>query len=150
AERQLESARTFTLTALTSLTTVRDVETGAHVLRVQRYTELLCKALARNPRFNRFLTPKTVALIAELVPIHDIGTVGIPDHVLRKPGRLTPEEFEIMKTHAEQGLKVIQSATFQSHIQDATALKLACEIVYTHHEHWDGTGYPQGLLEENI
>ena len=150
ADRQLESARIFMLTALTAMTTIRDVETGAHVLRVQSYTELLCKAIARHPRFRRFLTSKTIALIVKLAPIHDIGKVAIPDHVLRKPGRLTPEEFEIMKTHTEQGLKVIQTASFQSHIQDATTMKLAGEIVHTHHERWDGTGYPQGLRGDNI
>jgi adenylate cyclase len=150
ADRQLEATRKFILTALTSLTTIRDVETGAHGLRVQRYTELLCKAIRGNPRFHRYLTAKRIALIVQLAPIHDIGKVGIPDHVLRKSGRLTPKELEIMKTHADQGLKVIQSASFQSQIQDATTLKLACEIVHTHHERWDGTGYPQGLRGDNI
>ncbi|MBZ5562878.1 MAG: CHASE2 domain-containing protein [Acidobacteriia bacterium] len=150
ADRQLETARKFILAALSSLTTIRDVETGTHLLRVQRYTEVLCKAIARNPRFHRFLTSKTIALIVQLVQIHDIGKVGIPDHILRKPGRLTPEEFEIMKTHTGQGLRVIQSASVRSQIQDETTLNLACEIVHSHHERWDGTGYPLRLSGDNI
>ena len=150
ADRQLETTRKFVLAALSSLTTIRDVETGAHLLRVQRYTEVLCKAIARNPRFHRFLTSKTIALIVQLVQIHDIGKVGIPDHILRKPGLLTPEEFEIMKTHTGQGLRVIQSASVRSQIQDETTLNLACEIVHSHHERWDGTGYPLRLSGDNI
>jgi CHASE2 domain-containing sensor protein len=150
AEQQLEATRRYVLSALTAMTSIHDVETGAHIMRVQRYTELLSKAVARKPRFHRYLTAKTIALIAELAPIHDIGKVGIPDRVLRKPGRLTPEELEIMKSHTVLGLKVIQSANFQSQIQDAAAMKLAADIVYTHHEHWDGTGYPQRLRGDNI
>jgi cyclic di-GMP phosphodiesterase len=150
ADQQLEITMKFILSALTTLTSIRDVETGAHILRVQRYTEVLCQAVARKPRFRRHLTPKTIALITELSPIHDIGKVGIPDQILRKPGRLTPEELEIMKTHTTQGVKVIQSAGLQSQILDAATLKLACEIVHTHHEKWDGTGYPQGLRGDNI
>lgn len=150
ADQQNEITRRFILSLLTSLTSIRDVETGGHILRVQRYTEVLCKAIAHKPRFRRYLTPKTIALITELAPIHDIGKVGIPDHVLRKPGRLTPEELAIMKTHTTQGVKVIQNAVSQSQILDPATLQLACEVVHTHHEHWDGTGYPQGLRGDNI
>ena len=149
-EKQLSITRKFILNALTSLTVIRDVETGGHVVRVQRYSKLLCNALASHPNFRHFLTPKTIQLIYELVPIHDIGKVSVPDHILRKPGRLTPEEFEIIKTHVSRAKEAFYEAVRSSGIKDEMTLRLASDIVLTHHEHWDGTGYPEGLSRENI
>ena len=136
--------------ALTSLTGIRDVETGAHVVRVQRYAKLLCDALASDPKYRQFLKPKTIQLICELIPIHDIGKVSIPDHILRKPGRLAPEEFEIIKTHVTSAKKAFIEAVRTSGIKDEMTLRLASDIILTHHERWDGTGYPEGLSGENI
>jgi putative two-component system response regulator len=149
-EKQLSITRKFILNALTSLTGIRDVETGAHVVRVQRYAKLLCDALASRPQYRQFLTPKTIQLLFELIPIHDIGKVSIPDHILRKPGRLVPEEFEIIKTHVTTAKKAFFEAVRSSGIKDEMTLRLASDIIFTHHERWDGTGYPEGLSGENI
>jgi adenylate cyclase len=149
-EKQLGITRKFILMALTSLTGIRDVETGAHVVRVQRYSKLLCDALASNPHYHQFLTPKAIQLIYELIPIHDIGKVSVPDNILRKPGRLAPEEFEIIKTHVTSAKKAFIEAVRTSGIKDEMTLRLASDIILTHHERWDGTGYPEGLSGENI
>lgn len=150
AERQLEMTRRFILSALTSLSSIRDVETGAHVRRVQRYTKLLCDAMVRKRRFRRALSRGTIQMIYELVPIHDIGKVAIPDHILRKPGRLDDEEFEIMKTHTTHGYQVFVDAAQESGLKDDAALRLAGDIILAHHERWDGTGYPRGLRAYDI
>jgi putative two-component system response regulator len=135
---------------LTSLTEIHDVETSAHMGRARRYSKLLCDALAAHPQFRQFLTPKTIQLIWELVPIHDVGKISVPDRILRKPGRLTPEEFEIIKTHVTGARKVFFEAVRSSDIKDEMTLRLASDIILAHHERWDGTGYPEGLSGENI
>lgn len=149
-ERQLNATRKFILKALTSLTNIHDVETGAHVVRVQRYSKLLCEALASHRKFRQFLTPKTIQLFYEIIPIHDIGKVSIPDSILRKPGRLTPEEYEVAKTHVTKVKEAFYDAALESGIQDEKTLRLASDIIVTHHERWDGSGYPEGLRGEEI
>jgi adenylate cyclase len=149
-EKQLGITRRFILNALTSLTNIHDVETGAHVVRVQRYAKRLCEALAPDPQYRRILKPKTIQLIYELIPIHDIGKVSIPDSILRKPARLTPEEFEIIKTHVSNLKKVFFDAVESSGLKDETTLNLASDIILTHHERWDGSGYPEGLRGDRI
>jgi response regulator RpfG family c-di-GMP phosphodiesterase len=126
------------------------VETGAHVVRVQRYAKCLCETLATDQQYRRILKPKTIQLIYEVIPIHDIGKVSIPDSILRKPGPLTPEEFKVIKTHVTNLQKVFFDAVQFSGIKDETTLRLASEIILTHHERWDGSGYPEGLRGEEI
>ncbi len=88
--------------------------------------------------------------MASLAPLHDIGKVGVPDAILNKPSRLTPEELAEMRRHPEYGRKVIEKAEHQAGVKDDVILSLAKELVYTHHEKWDGTGYPEGLRGEEI
>jgi adenylate cyclase len=149
-EQRLDVTRRFILNALTSLTNIHDVETGAHVVRVQRYAKRLCEALAKDRQYRRILTPKVIQLIYELIPIHDIGKVSVPDSILRKPERLTPEEFEIIKTHVSNLKKVFFDAVQSSGLKDEMTLKLASDIILTHHERWNGSGYPEGLSGERI
>ena len=144
------NTRQFILNALTSLTSIHDVDTGAHVLRVQHHSKLLCNALASDPQYHQFLTPKTIQVIYELIPIHDIGKISVPDHILRKNGSLTPEEFEIIKTHVTIPKKALFEAIRSSGIKDETSLRIARDIILTHHERWNGSGYPGGLSGENI
>ena len=130
---------------LLSLTGIRDAETGRHSRRTQRYARVLAEELSRHPLFRDYLTPDRIELVASLAPLHDIGKVGVPDAVLNKPGHLTPEERAEMCRHPEYGRDVILKAEREAGIHDDLTLSVAKDIVYTHHEKWDGTGYPQGL-----
>jgi putative two-component system response regulator len=96
------------------------------------------------------LTPEFIELLASLAPLHDIGKVGVPDHVLNKPGPLAPDELAEMRRHPELGRQVILKAEARVGVRDDTTLAMAKDIVYTHHERWDGTGYPQGLRGTDI
>jgi adenylate cyclase len=136
--------------SLLSLTEVRDAETGKHSRRTQAYTRVLAQQLSRHPNFRDYLTPDRVDLLARLAPLHDIGKVGVPDHILHKPGALTPEELVEMRKHPGYGRDVIVHAEDHAGVHDDVILTLAKDIVYTHHEKWDGTGYPQGLTGSNI
>ena len=135
---------------LLSLTETRDAETGRHSRRTQRYSRLLAGQLSTHPAYRDYLTPERIDLMSSLAPLHDIGKVGIPDHILNKPGKLTPEELEEMRKHRVLGRDVILKAEQQSGIRDDVTLAMAKDIVYTHHERWDGTGYPQGLRGTDI
>jgi CHASE2 domain-containing sensor protein len=130
---------------LLSLTEVRDIETGRHSRRTQAYARVLATQLARHPDFSEYLTPERIELLASLAPLHDIGKVGVPDRLLNKAGMLTAEETIEMRKHPVHGRDVIVHAERDAGSSDDTILAMAKEIVYTHHEKWDGTGYPQGL-----
>lgn len=144
------AARALMIQALLSLTEVRDAETGKHSRRTQQYTKLLAEALSTHPRFAHYLTPERIDLLSSLAPLHDIGKVGVPDSILNKPGALTPEEFAEMRRHTVYGRDVIINAEHKVAVKDDVILTLAKEIVYTHHERWDGKGYPEGMHGEDI
>jgi adenylate cyclase len=131
--------------SLLSLTEVRDIETGRHSRRTQEYARILAEQLARDPRFHDYLTPARIALLSSLAPLHDIGKVGVPDRLLNKRGALTPEETVEMRKHPAHGRDVIVHAERDVGTSDDVILAMAKDIVYTHHEKWDGTGYPEGL-----
>jgi adenylate cyclase len=150
SSRQLRTAREMILHALTSLTETRDFETGAHLVRCSRYARALGEALAAHPKFRSFLTPETIDLIARLAPIHDIGKVGVADRTLRKPGPLSDDERTEMARHPIYGRDVITRTEERVGVRDDFLLRLAKEIVYCHHERWDGSGYPQGLRGDAI
>ncbi|MEQ1528042.1 MAG: HD domain-containing phosphohydrolase, partial [Methylococcales bacterium] len=137
--------------ALASLAEARDNETGNHIRRTQGYVNVLAEDLAKLAKYSAILTPKTIATITKAAPLHDIGKVGIPDHVLHKPGKLTPEEWIIMKTHAKIGADAIWHAVqFEQDLEGVEFLYAAMEIAGNHHEKWDGSGYPNGLIGEQI
>jgi CHASE2 domain-containing sensor protein len=138
-------AQRLMVQALLSLTEARDAETGRHSRRTQRYTRLLAERLSVNPQFHFYLTPERIELLSSLAPLHDIGKVGLPDRVLNKPGGLTSDEFAEIKKHPGYGREVIVKAERQVGTHDDVILEMAKEIVYTHHERWDGTGYPERL-----
>lgn len=150
------------LTALAMLAEKRDNETGNHLHRTQAYVEALMLRLTDNPRFRDHLKAYQRALIVKATPLHDIGKVGIPDQILLKPGRLTVEEFEVMKTHARIGADAIEDAIVRVLGEDLDLfrsmrtespldfLDMARQIALSHHERWDGTGYPQGLKGDAI
>ncbi|MDQ5904983.1 MAG: Two-component system response regulator [Pseudomonadota bacterium] len=135
--------------ALARLAETRDPETGNHLLRTQGYVHTLALALREHRRFSGFLTDKNIELLAKSAPLHDIGKVGIPDHVLLKPDKLTPEEWEMMKTHSAIGATAIERAERDSP-RPVEFFTLAKEIAHWHHEKWDGSGYPDGLAGDAI
>src|SRR5262249_32139801 len=103
-----------------------------------------------HPRFHEYLTRERIELLSSLAPLHDIGKVGVPDRILNKPGALTEEELVEMRRHPVYGREAILKAEQRAGVQDDAARAMAKDIVYTHHERWDGTGYPEGLRAENI
>lgn len=135
--------------ALAYLAETRDPETGNHILRTQAYVQRLAQRLQAQPGFAATLSDQYIQLLTRSAPLHDIGKVGIPDHILRKPGKLTPSEWEIMQTHARLGSDAIEKAECDMAMPLAF-LSLAKEIAHWHHEKWDGSGYPDGLVGEAI
>lgn len=146
--KQLENARQVTIESMASVAETRDPETGAHIKRTQHYVKAIAEELKRSGEYPQLLTNEYIELLFLSAPLHDIGKVGVPDHILLKPGRLTPEEFELMKQHAEFGRKIIFSTA--QRIEGENFLVIAGEIAATHHERWDGTGYPLGLKGQDI
>lgn len=147
--RDVHRVRDVTIQALASLAETRDNETGNHIRRTQHYVLALALHLRTDPRFAARLDEETVELLFKSAPLHDIGKVGIPDAILLKPGKLTADEFQVMKTHAQLGHDALFGAD-ESGSNDIAFLCLAREIALNHHERWDGTGYPQGLAGEAI
>ena len=148
--RRREQAQRLIVQTLTSLTETRDVETGRHARRTQEYTRLLASTVAARGTYRHYLTAHRIELIATLAPLHDIGKVGISDAVLHKPGQLTASEYAEMKQHTSLGHDTLLKAETLAGVHDDEVLGLAKDIVFTHHERWDGRGYPQGLRGDAI
>ncbi len=148
AERLLSlETRELTIFAMAKLAESRDSETGAHLERVRNYTRLLAQDLCGRPQYPE-VNGEYVRTMYLTSPLHDIGKVAIPDCVLLKPGRLSDREFEIMKTHTTRGADTLEAALRQH--PEAAFLQMACQIALTHHERFDGTGYPHGLKGYDI
>lgn len=146
---EIAAVQDATILAMTSLAQTRDTETGNHIRRTQHYVQALSKQLQSHPRFSDHLTDSAIDLLFKSAPLHDIGKIGIPDRILLKPGRFTPAEMEIMKTHTTLGREAIEYAENQLGCK-LDFLTIAKEIAYSHQEKWDGSGYPQGLVGEEI
>ncbi len=141
------------LIALAQLAETRDKTTGNHIMRTYKYVEILARRLQTNPKFKEALDEKSVRYIIKAAPLHDIGKIGIPDSILLKPARLTPEEFEVIKTHCQIGGSALHRAINEALNLDAGKegsekaswllyLEQAEIIANCHHERWDGNGYP--------
>ncbi|MDU0459146.1 MAG: two-component system response regulator [Geobacteraceae bacterium] len=146
---EVRALQEVTILALASLAETRDKDTGNHLRRTQLYVKILAERLKNNPRFEAYLADSTIALLYKSAPLHDIGKVGIPDRILLKPGRLEPEDFEIMKTHTTIGCDAIEHAE-QSLGASLDFLSIAKGITLCHQEKWDGSGYPEGLSGDKI
>jgi response regulator RpfG family c-di-GMP phosphodiesterase len=146
---EVSQIRDVTIMAMASLAETRDNETGNHLKRTQNYIRALALKLRDHPHFRDFLTEDNIESLYKLAPLHDIGKVGIPDAILLKRGKLTPEEFEIMKTHPLLGGNAIAMA--ESGLPTPSRfLHIAREIATAHHEKWNGSGYPLGLAGNAI
>ena len=138
-----------TILVMASLAEARDAEASNHLRRTQAYVKAIAQKLTEHPRFREFLTDATIDLLFRAAPLHDVGKGGIPDRILLKPGKLTPEEFETIKTHTTLGRDAIAHAWPRMGM-DVPFLDLAREMAYSHQEKFDGTGYPQGLSGDDI
>ncbi len=149
-ERTKELVRTqeTTIETLAALTETRDPETGGHIKRTQNYVRLLAEKLRNHPRFCHYLSDAAVELLCKCAPLHDIGKIGIPDRILLKPGKLTAQEIEEVRKHTTIGRDALLAA--EERLGSNRFMRVAGEIAYTHHEKWDGSGYPRGLKGEQI
>ena len=147
--RELVLTQQATLESLACLTEARDPETGHHIKRTKNYVEALARRLRENTKFRDQLDPDTIDLLVKSSTLHDIGKVGVPDHILNKPGSLTTEEMAVMRQHTLYGHRALQLAEKRLGT-DNTFLRVARDIAYTHHEKWDGSGYPRGLAGVEI
>lgn len=129
---------------MVSLAEFRDECTGNHIRRTQEYIKALAEEMALLPQYAAVLTPQYIDLIAKTAPLHDIGKIAIPDNILLKPGKLTEEEFAVMKTHARRGDDMLARAGGLMG-EEAAYFDVARQIARSHHEKWDGSGYPDGL-----
>lgn len=147
--RQLELTKEVTIKSLASLAETRDPDTGGHIMRTQNYIKILAQHLKKQDRFEKILSSEHIEHIFKSAPLHDIGKVGVRDSILLKPGKLTDEEFTEMKKHCQLGHDALAAAEKEIG-EKVEFLQFAKEIAYTHHEKWDGSGYPQGLKGDQI
>ena len=145
---QLKKSKEATIEAMGIVAENRDPETGGHIQRTKEYVRLLAEELAKREKYQEILTAGYIELIYHSAPLHDLGKVAITDSILLKPGKLTDEEFEVMKTHTSIGEKTIMET--QQRLEETQMLDVAREIAGGHHEKWDGTGYPRGLQGDDI
>ena len=149
AERILSlETRDLTMFALAKLSESRDPETGAHVDRVQSYARAVAQQLSTTEKYRGTVDGEFIRLIHQTSPLHDIGKVAIPDSILLKPGKLSPEEMAIMRTHAAIGSQTLDAS--HKRFPNVRFLQMARDIALSHHERWDGKGYPDGLKGQQI
>ena len=145
---EVTESQMSTIFALVKLAESRDDETGAHVERTAELCKLMAIYLRDDPKYNHIIDNEFIENIYKASPLHDIGKVGIPDNILLKKGKLTFEEFEIMKTHVEIGYETLKEVHSKYAVN--SFLKMGMDITRNHHERWDGSGYPRGLAGEHI
>ena len=136
------------ISGLANLIESRDLETGEHVTRTSRYVRALTEYARADGLYPDRLDDRFASLMSRVAPLHDVGKIVVPDHILRKTGKLTPEEFEQMKRHASEGGRVVREVL--GGVTDEEYLSFASDVAACHHERWDGKGYPNGLSGEDI
>ena len=146
--QELTEVQSVMIESLAALAEYRDTDTRGHIRRTQNYVNALAQELRKLPKYAEILREEEINLIYLSVPLHDIGKVGVRDEILLKPGKLTEEEFEVMKQHTVIGYNTIMSA--ERKLNNNAFLRYAADVAYTHQEKWDGSGYPRGLSGEGI
>lgn len=146
--RTIMDIQNNTLIGMATLIESRDGETGGHIKRTSGYVELLA-GLAKEAGYHReILTDDYIELLVKAAPMHDIGKIVVPDQILKKPGKLTTEEYEIMKEHAARGGEIVKEVLVG--VEEQVYIDIAADVAAHHHEKWNGTGYPDGLSGEDI
>ena len=148
SNQSFEEARAATILGLAKLAEYRDNETGAHIERMREYVRILAMELSNHPKYQSYITNNYINDLYESSILHDIGKVAVPDKILRKPGKLTLLEYEVIKTHTTLGGDALKEVA--ARVKGQSFLSIATEIAYHHHERWDGNGYPSGLKGEEI
>lgn len=152
--RELKVTQSVAIEALASLAEYRDAETSEHLLRMREFVKILTSALCNEPQYKDYLRAQEhyIEDLANASVLHDIGKIAVPDGILMKPGALTPEEFEVIKTHTSLGSEILTAADsqFRQRLGKQSYLALAQSVARSHHEKWDGSGYPDGLTGEEI
>ena len=147
-QKRVSAMQNHIISGLASLIENRDLDTGGHIARTSAYVKILAEAARKDGVYADRITDHEITLLYTLAPMHDVGKILIPDSILLKPGRFTPEEYEKMKEHAAMGGKVVREIL--NGITDEEYISCAADIATYHHERWDGKGYPEGLKEEQI
>ncbi len=145
---QIANMQESTIIGMANLIESRDGNTGEHVKNTANHVGLLANAALEAGLYPEVITPHFVSMVQKAAPLHDVGKIVVPDQILNKPGRLTPEEFEVIKTHASEGGAIVRNIL--SGVTDPEYTYVAANIATYHHEKWDGSGYPEGLAGENI
>jgi putative two-component system response regulator len=149
--QELSLVQQCAIISLVTLVETRDSETGFHIVRTQKYLRALAEQLSKRPEYKKILTPEAIDTAYISAPLHDIGKVGVPDHILLKPGALTEDEYAVMRQHTIIGQRALQHAVSLSGLDvQSSFLHCAEEIAAAHHERWDGKGYPYGLSGRDI
>lgn len=147
SEKRLE-LQNHIINSLASLVENRDTDTGEHILRTSAYVEILARKAYENGVYPDIIDEKFIDLMKRAAPMHDIGKIVVSDNVLKKPGKLTPEEFDQMKLHTTEGGRIINEVIGVS--EDKEFISIASDVATYHHERWDGKGYPYGLRGTEI
>ncbi|MCP4639867.1 MAG: response regulator [bacterium] len=145
---RISTIQLATIFAMSKLAESRDPETGEHLERMREYARTMSQALSALPKYAELIDDSFVGNLYAAAPLHDIGKVGVPDRILQKPGKLTPEEFEVIKMHAMIGADTLRAVDEQ--YPGNEFLRMGTEVAESHHEKWDGAGYPRGLAGEEI
>lgn len=144
----ITAANLCTIFAMSKLAESKDPDTGAHLERLREYCRILAIHLSKHPKYTAVIDSEFIETIYASSPLHDIGKVGIPDHILLKPGKLTADEWKIMRQHTQIGAEALRQVV-RKHPGNML-LHMGIEIAECHHEKWDGSGYPYGLKQEHI
>ena len=145
---RIKTMQTGVIIGIANLIESRDSSTGTHVKNTSNYVGMLAQAAKEAGIYPETIDDSFIQLVVSAAPLHDIGKISVPDYILRKPGKLTDEEYEIMKTHTIEGGKMIHQVIEDTN--DEEYIKVAYDVATYHHEKWNGKGYPEGLAGEDI